>query len=63
MIYRDEFFSSADWYRGVLTDEELYNLENPKPKETSKEKEAAAASRRKPSRPSTTKRTIAEDDE
>jgi len=62
MIYRDEFVSSADWYRGVLTDEELYNLENPKPKETTKEKEAAAA-RRKPSRPSTTKRTVAEDDE
>jgi len=62
MIYRDEFVSSADWYRGVLTDEELYNLENPKPKETTKEKEAAAA-RRKPSRPPTTKRTVAEDDE
>jgi len=53
----------ADWYKGVLTDEELYNLENPKPKETSKEKEAAAASRRKPSRPPTTKRTVVEDDE
>jgi len=54
-------FSSADWYKGVLTDEELYNLENPKPKETTKEKEAAAANRRKPSRPTTTRRTV--DDE
>jgi len=56
-------FSSADWYKGVLTDEELYNLENPKPKETTKEKEAAAANRRKPSRPTTTRRTVVEDDE
>lgn len=56
------FFDSADWYKGILTDEELYLLENPKPKEPTKDREAAA-SRRKPSRPSTTKRTFVRDDD
>jgi hypothetical protein len=55
-------FFSADWYKGVLTDEELYNLENPKPKDSAKDKEAAA-NRRKPSRPTTTRRTFAQDEE
>lgn len=56
MIKELYFFFSVDWYKGVLTDEELYNLENPKPKEP-KDKEAAA-NRRKPSRPTTTRRTF-----
>jgi len=56
---------SADWYKGVLTDEELYNLENPKPKEPARDKEsAAAASRRKPpTSRTTTHRTIVPDEE
>lgn len=63
MVFYTFFHISADWYKGILTDEELYNLENPKPKEPTKERESAAASRRKPSRPSTTKRTFTQDDE
>jgi hypothetical protein len=26
------FFFSAEWYKGILTDEQLAELENPKPK-------------------------------
>lgn len=57
------FVFSKDWYKGILTDEELYNLENPKPKEQSTKDKEATASRRKPSRPTTTRRTFAQDDD
>lgn len=52
---------SAEWYKGVLTDEELHNLEFPKPKEIKNTE--PAPSRRKPSRPTTTKRTFGRDEE
>lgn len=41
--------SSADWYKGRLTDEELAALENPP---TSPKPKVTVSSRRKPSRPS-----------